>query len=296
MRIALVGYTGYWGEKLARVVGKLGHKVVQWVDQSNSEELGRESADAAIIATPPATHYKLAMQAMKAGMDVLVEKPMTLDAAQAFEMAAYAKKNGIVLSVDSTFLHTASFDYLRQINQPFLSYQSLRMAPPMPQAKIAAGWDLVCHDVAILLGLGMGPTCPGIGVEDGSVANAVFALPAWGSAFIMASRSWPTKVREITVHYPGESFLWTLDGLFTLNGTTVLQEKEEPLKRLLLDFDARCQQRQIGGKTDGLHGAEVVGCLERLFPHDETVGLRPSGMGNGLHHHYPDEPIQMQDR
>lgn len=293
MKVALIGYSGYWGEKLARVLPQLGHQIVQWIDSKNEKDLENTDADAAIIATPPSTHYQLALRAMKLGLDVLLEKPMAMKASHSFELCQFAQDNDIVLSVDSTFVHTAAFDYLhsrtplRGGGGQLFSYQSLRLAPPMPQAQIEAGWDLVCHDVAILQALGVvGSRTPCVGIEDGPVANAVFCLPTGGSAFIQASRAWPKKVREITLQYSDSTYLWTLDGLQTLDGKVVVEEKEEPLKRLLIDFDERVQNRWITGKTDGLHGAEVVGCLERLYAIDEAVGLGSGAMGYGVRSRY----------
>jgi hypothetical protein len=241
--------------------------------------------DAAIIATPPASHYELAMRCMRARKDVLVEKPMGTSHGQATVMADYATKHGLVLSVDSTFCHTKSFAFLKALDKPLLSYQSIRLAPPMPQAQIAAGWDLIVHDLAILQGLGC-LTGGGMGIEDGEVAQCAFELPSGGSAFIFASRAWPTKERSIVLHFPGETYKWTLSGLERVGGMVpapALKEDEEPLKRLILDFELRCAERHLGGITDGTHGAEVVGCLERLFPKHSSSRLGQSRLGNGLH-------------
>jgi predicted dehydrogenase len=294
MKVALIGYSGFWGEKLARVLSQTGHQIVDWIDTKNEKELENTDADCAIIATPPDTHYNLLMRCMKLGLDVLVEKPMTMKFGQAVVVAKYAVDHGIVLSVDSTFCHTATFKFLKDAGQPLLSYQSIRLAPPMPQAQINAGWDLVVHDLSILKALGLIQAESAMaGAEDGSVATCGVGLPTGGSAFIFASRAWPTKVREIVMHYPRATYLWTLDGLFTHDGEQVVKESVEPLRTLIADFEHRCQNRLIDGVTDGLHGAEVVGCLERLFPHHSSIGTKQSKMGNGLHRNYSGEHLPM---
>lgn len=280
MRFVLVGANGYWGSKLARVLGELGHSVYG-VDKTNVDDIDSAMADAAIIATPPDTHFHLAMRAMKAGLDVLVEKPMTLKTRDACVMSDYALGEDLVLAVDSTFLYTAACDFLANLGQPLISYQSIRLAPPMPQAKINAAYDLVVHDLSILHRLS-GAIVPGLGTVDGAVAQAALPLSSGGSAFIMASRCWPHKVREITLHYPSGTFLWTLDGLYR-GGEKIVEEKQEPLKRLIADFESRCKERRITGMTDGIHGAEVVGCLERLYPHSEPFQVGQGRVGNGLH-------------
>lgn len=287
MRVVLVGYSGYWGQKLDRVLCELGHTVTSRIDRHNIKQLSDSEADAAVIATPPDTHYSLAMQAMKFGMDVLVEKPMAMKASQAKQMHEFAIANNLVLSVDSTFCHSAAFDFLKILDEPLISYQSVRLAPRMPQAVITAGWDLIVHDLSILHALKAIKITGGIGAEDGSLAQAAIGLSSGGSAFIFASRCWPTKVREICLHFPSGTFFWTLDGLWKSSPSAMLdklmaQDTEEPLSRLIKDFESRCLERRLEGRTDGLHGSEVVGCLERLFPSHSSIGVDRHRVGNGL--------------
>ncbi|HEY6021409.1 MAG TPA: Gfo/Idh/MocA family oxidoreductase [Candidatus Paceibacterota bacterium] len=298
MRVALIGYTGYWGEKLARALGGTGHLITDWIDSKNSSAIEDVEADVAFIATPPETHYDLAMRCMKVGLDVMVEKPMAMKASHAQAMYEFADSNGVVLAVDSTFVHTRAFDFLKNKGMPLISYQSLRLAPPMPQAKINAGWDLIVHDLSILQALGViDQDCSLTGTEDGSVAQASLSLPTGGSAFITASRAWYHKVRDIVLHYPDATYLWTLDGLFdAATSQLVANEVGEPLKAMIADFDHRCRNRLIEGITDGYHGSQTVRCLERLFPAGSSLGIRPSGMGNGLHRRYPGQPISVPNR
>ena len=265
MRVALVGYTGYWGKKLERCLRELDHQIFDKFTSRNIRELEDTDADCVFIASPPDTHYEIAMRAMKLGMDVLVEKPMTMRGSRAEEMAKFAKEKGVILSVDSTLLFTEAFEFLNNLGQSLVSYQSIRLSLPMPQAKINAAWDLVVHDLSILDGF-RSLTYGGQGMVDGSVAVASLPLRSGGSAFIMASRAWPEKVRGITLHFSKESYFWKLDGLYHLDGSKFLEEKEEPLKRMIENFDKRCQERQIAGLTDGDHGARVCSCIEKMFP------------------------------
>jgi predicted dehydrogenase len=52
--------------------------------------------DVVAISTPPATHAPLTRQAIAAGCHLLVEKPFTLDGAEARELAALAHEAGVV--------------------------------------------------------------------------------------------------------------------------------------------------------------------------------------------------------
>ena len=57
--------------------------------------LAKEKLDFVDICTPPLTHYQLAIQAMEAGLHVLVEKPMATTLSEADEMVAAAKEHGV---------------------------------------------------------------------------------------------------------------------------------------------------------------------------------------------------------
>jgi scyllo-inositol 2-dehydrogenase (NADP+) len=63
------------------------------------EMLADGSIDLVILATPHDTHKDLAVQAMEAGKNVVTDKIMALNAAQAEEMIAARDRNGVMLSV-----------------------------------------------------------------------------------------------------------------------------------------------------------------------------------------------------
>lgn len=63
-----------------------------------SELLADRAVDAVHVATPPASHASLAIEAMEAGCHALVEKPMCLSGDEADKMLAAARANGVVLS------------------------------------------------------------------------------------------------------------------------------------------------------------------------------------------------------
>src|SRR5689334_16874969 len=56
--------------------------------------LREESADVVVIATPNDLHHPLTMTALKAGAEVMCEKPLALDVAQATEMTRFAVRLG----------------------------------------------------------------------------------------------------------------------------------------------------------------------------------------------------------
>ena len=114
--IAVIG-TGYWGKNLVRNFHNLGalHTVCDtnldtlqsFVQQysgiegasSYSEVLRNPKIKGVAISTPAETHNALAKEAIMAGKDVYVEKPLCLSEADAIELTELAVQHGKVLMV-----------------------------------------------------------------------------------------------------------------------------------------------------------------------------------------------------
>src|SRR5207244_2105391 len=52
-----------------------------------------------VIATPAETHYQIAKEAIEAGKDVLVEKPLTLDVTDGERLVQLGRERGAILMV-----------------------------------------------------------------------------------------------------------------------------------------------------------------------------------------------------
>jgi predicted dehydrogenase len=71
-----------------------------------SKMLQSEKLDFVDICTPPATHHKLSIKAMEAGLHVLVEKPMAIGLSEADEMVSTSNKHNVKLCMAHNFLFT----------------------------------------------------------------------------------------------------------------------------------------------------------------------------------------------
>ena len=69
--------------------------------------------DAVVVATPHDAHYEPAAAAISAGVDVLVEKPMTIDPGQAWDLVWRAQAAGVALHVGHTYPYSRHANYLR---------------------------------------------------------------------------------------------------------------------------------------------------------------------------------------
>ncbi len=72
--------------------------------------------DAAILATPPDSHFPIGKACLRAGVHLLCEKPLAMTAAEARELADVAGQEGLVLGVNNTRrLFPASAHVRRQV-------------------------------------------------------------------------------------------------------------------------------------------------------------------------------------
>jgi predicted dehydrogenase len=95
--VALVGRDP---EKTGRRASRLG---VDRTCTSLAEALAIPGVEVVSIATPPAEHAHLAVEAVDAGRHVICEKPFALDALEARQMRAAASKAGVVALVGHEF-------------------------------------------------------------------------------------------------------------------------------------------------------------------------------------------------
>jgi UDP-N-acetylglucosamine 3-dehydrogenase len=73
--------------------------------------------DCAVVVTPAQTHYPLCRELMESGVDVFVEKPITLVSQEARELAELADKLGRILQVGHIFRFDPASQWLRDAIQ-----------------------------------------------------------------------------------------------------------------------------------------------------------------------------------
>jgi len=172
--VAVVG-AGYWGPNLVRnfsTCSKTTVRVIVDLDLAKAdklaqkypgtdtcgdiaEALARTDVDAVAIATPVATHYPLAKQALLAGKHVVVEKPLTLTGKEGEELGALAEERGLTLMCDHTFCYTGPVRMIRDLVHSgelgdVLYFDSVRVNLGLFQNDVNVLWDLSPHDLSIL--------------------------------------------------------------------------------------------------------------------------------------------------
>src|SRR5690606_35236633 len=69
----------------------------------NAAELPSLGVEAAVVATPQGAHHEVSARLLDAGIDVLVEKPLTVDPDDAWDLVRRATSSGASLHVGHTY-------------------------------------------------------------------------------------------------------------------------------------------------------------------------------------------------
>ena len=205
-RVEFTGLFDTTAETAMRVAARLGVKTFAKVD----DLIGH--ADAFSIVTPTSTHYELAKRLLQASKHVLVEKPMTNDAAQAAELVELARRNKCVLQVGHIERFNPVFNYLQTVAVEPRFIETHRLSPyPGRSTDVGAVLDLMIHDLDVVLAFVNAPvqSIDAVGVpvlsatED--IANARLRFTNGCVANLTVSRVSPERMRKIRVFSGGKT-------------------------------------------------------------------------------------------
>ena len=227
--IAQVG-VGYWGPNLLRnLVASKRCTVKTVVDISDDRQqyvrrlypaikvtdtiysaIYDSDIDAIVIATPVATHYDLAMNALKAGKHILVEKPLATSVREVEEIATLATERNLVAMVGHTFLFSSAVRYVKGLVDSgtlgdICYIYSQRLNLGRIRSDVDALWNLAPHDISIIQYWLNDPTplsvvCHGAAYIQKTVADVVFMNVLYPNNIIANIHvSWldPRRVRSM---------------------------------------------------------------------------------------------------
>ena len=172
--IGLVGY-GYWGPNLARNFATHPDCTLVGICEINeqraataarvykdaivtsdyNELLKQHDIDVIVIATHVSSHFPLAREALLSGKDVLVEKPLSVSSAEAYELVQLAEEHARILAVDHTFLFTGAVRKMKDLLTSgelgdVLYIDSVRINLGIFQRDVNVIYDLAPHDLSIV--------------------------------------------------------------------------------------------------------------------------------------------------
>jgi predicted dehydrogenase len=254
VRIGQAGL-GNWGKNLARNFAELAdltwlcdpdatkrelggrYPQARWAE-SFDEMLADPELEAVVIATPVPTHYPLALQALRAGKHVFVEKPPAMRASEMEELVAAAEELGLVLMPGHLLLYHPAVAMVKQlvdsgelgdIRYIYGNRQNLGVIRTNENAL----WSLGVHDLSVIMHLvdedpetvwAHGTAFLTPGVED--VVFCYLRFPSGKVAHMHLSWLDPHKMRRMTV--VGSRKMVVFDDMELERKVTIYDKGEEP--------------------------------------------------------------------
>lgn len=228
-RVAVVG-SGYWGKNLVRNLHELGaleavcdlnedrlramqaeHGPSLRAETSYTDLLADDSIDAVVLATPAVTHQQMASQALEAGKDVLVEKPLatSIDGGEQLVELAAAKEQ-ILMVGHLLWYHPAIIELKRLVDDGTLGHIRYIYSNRLNFGKVRTEenilWSFAPHDISVILGI-LGEMPTHVHAEGGTflspdvadVTVSTLGFPGGARAHIFVSWLHPFKEQRLVV-------------------------------------------------------------------------------------------------
>jgi UDP-2-acetamido-3-amino-2,3-dideoxy-glucuronate N-acetyltransferase len=309
--VAVIG-AGDWGRNLIRNFQALGalaavcdrepDRLREWADGHprcptvlDPAGVFRDpSIDAVAIATPAESHGRLVAEALAAGKDVLVEKPLCLSPEMGERLVAEAGERGRVLMVGHLlWYHPAVLRLKDLVDSGELGQLRYIYSNRVNLGKIRREenilWSFAPHDVSVILGLlreqparVQAQGSPSLPERNVDVTVSLLSFPSGVKAHIFVSWLHPYKEQKLIVVgdrqmavfddvEPRDKLLlypYSIDWRNQLpvprraEALAVPFESEEPLRAECRHF-LTCIQTRERPRTDGEEGLRVLRVLQR---------------------------------
>ena len=226
-QVAVIG-AGYWGKNLVRNFYQL--DALRWVCDSDAETLQRikkefqvqttsevgtlladASVDAIVIAAPAAQHFELATQALEAGKDVFVEKPLALHSSQGRQLVDLAAGRQRILMAGHILQYHPAITAIRDLIQRgelgkihYVYSSRLNLGRLRTEENIL--WSFAPHDISAILYL-LGEEPVSISAQGGSYLNpplldttlSTLEFPSGAKGHVFVSWLHPFKEQKLTI-------------------------------------------------------------------------------------------------
>lgn len=327
---------GYWGKNIVRNLHELGVlKTIcdkneqslkayrkQYPDtecvQQVSDVIADEAIQAVTIATPAATHFSLAQEALQAGKDVFVEKPLALRPDDGEALAALARKTDRVLMVGHILRYHPAIERIKELLDAgrlgrirYCYSNRLNLGKVRHEENIL--WSFAPHDISVLIHLLGGPpdevSCSGEIILQPGIHDVTLTVMRWHSG-VMANIhvSWLHPYKEHKLVIVGDKAMVVFDdtkaseklalydrGIDFIKGQPVKREDDiqiigyddkEPLKAELEHFLA-CVAERKQPKTDAAEGIAVLRVLDAAQKSLEKPARQSSPASSGEFYAHP---------
>lgn len=268
MRIAVVG-VGYLGEHHVRVLSEIEDvQLCGVVDIREDRAIDIASrfkveaffdyrdvlkkVDALSIVTPTVSHHEIALNALRAGKDLFIEKPITATIEEADELIEEAEKRGCILQVGHIERYNPAIRALYDVIEKPFFFESERLSPFLGRGSdVDVTVDLMIHDLDIILDIvnsdireiraeGISVLTPMIDVarawidfEDGTTASLLASRVSSDKVRLLrVFDSTPIGKRLSEVNYKEAELRMIKEGMEEF----IRPEYKEPLREELRDF------------------------------------------------------------
>ncbi|MBI2664050.1 Gfo/Idh/MocA family oxidoreductase [Candidatus Woesearchaeota archaeon] len=295
MKLGIIG-VGKWGQNFLKVFLELGAEV-KWICSKTeatlekAKQTGRAQAttdykeilrdsevNAVAISTPDPTHYQIVKDSLEAGKHVLVEKPFTLNSAEAEELIKIAEEKKLILMVGHIHRYNPGVQKLKEEidSGAFGKVRHVQLIGTHTNSRddTTVVWDFLPHDMTILSYL-FGSYPKSISANGASFrgkgTDAVTADMRFGEVFAVSFASWVYPAKQRMVIVIGEKASAVFDDYarkLTYYGEGKSFEFDKmPLTEELKHF-IDCVENNKKPLTDGAEGLKVVKVLEAC---DESI-------------------------
>ncbi len=303
VKIGVIG-VGYLGQHHARIYSELEETeliAVVDIDEKRADafavKYGCEAyynhknilskIDALSIATPTTTHYEIAFDCLRAGKDVLIEKPITVNIEEASDLITESEKKGCIIQVGHLERYNPAVMAASEMVKEPMFIESERMSPFLGRGiDVDVTLDLMIHDVDIILSLTSSPVKDIRAVGAKVLTDKVDVAKTWLEfengciALITASRLSPEKRRwlkvfqkdsYISVDYQRCEVRRYFRSGESISFDVIQAENKEPLKEELKDF-IRCVQerkRPMVSAREGRDALKLVLEITRMIKNEK---------------------------
>lgn len=219
-----VGYLGKYHTQKYKNIEDVELVGVADVDLSTAEAIAEENdckafqdyrellkeVDAVSVVVPTSYHHDVALECIAAGVDMLMEKPITTTVEEADNIIAKAEEKNLILQVG----HLERFNPAVEAMMPFLTVpvfiESQRISTFKNRAlDVDVILDLMIHDIDIILNIIKSPleTIHTVGApvvtDFTDIANARLIFENGATANVTVSRISRTNTRRMRIFQPG---------------------------------------------------------------------------------------------
>lgn len=225
MKIALIGY-GYWGPNLAKNINGMdgiefagicerdilrlnkakkvyGDKLAYTEDYRRF--LDDFEVDAIAIATPTEASFQIAMDALEAGKDIFIEKPIASTVERAEKIREMARKKGAIVHCDHIMLYHPVIRYIKSMmdrdelgNLLYIDVSRVNLGPIRKDVNVLL--DLAVHDLAVIDFLSNGERAQDISAMGqicfGRQESVTYLTIKYESFIAHIKSSWVSPIKE----------------------------------------------------------------------------------------------------